>query len=53
MYITQIYVKEPKVNTEKMKKKPKQMPSYHRENKTGAHSTIGGLGIVARVYGRR
>ena len=37
-----------KVNSSKTKKKSKDA-SLHRDNKTAAHTTIGGKGIIGRL----
>jgi len=44
-----IFEEKPKVNPAKTKKPNKQKSSNHRDNKTGAHTTIGGRGIVGRI----
>jgi hypothetical protein len=44
-----------KINRSKVKKKRNRdgFLSNHRNNKTGTHSTIGGLGHVGRVYQKK
>jgi len=43
-----------KVNKSKIKKKNKnQDTSLHRDNKTSAHTTINGKGIIARIRNKK
>jgi len=43
-----------KVNRSKTKKKNKNPDtSLHRDNKTAAHTTIGGKGIIARIRNKK
>ena len=55
VWIDEFWQEPVKINTARVNKKRSRdgFLSNHRRNKTYAHTTIGGLGHVGRVYHRR